>query len=63
MVSLVALSNKMQINIKYDGEIPEKIPGEVKKGMLIINVNQKKEAIKDVDWPLLGELMYSVTKD
>lgn len=63
LVSLVALSNKMQINIKYDGEIPEKIPGEVKKGMLIINVNQKKEAIKDVDWPLLGELMYSVTKD
>jgi hypothetical protein len=53
----------MQISIKYDGEIPEKIPGELKKGMLIINVNQKKEAINDVDWPLLGELMHSVTKD
>jgi hypothetical protein len=63
LVSLVALSNKMQISIKYDGEIPEKIPGELKKGMLIINVNQKKEAINDVDWPLLGELMHSVTKD
>jgi hypothetical protein len=63
LVSLVALSNKMQISIKYDGEIPEKIPGEMKKGMLIINVNQKKEAINDVDWPLLGELMHSVTKD
>ena len=63
LVSLVALSNKMQISIKYDGEIPEKIPGEMKKGMLIINVNQKKEAINDVDWPLLGELMHSVTND
>jgi len=61
VVSMVAMSTKMQISIKYDGEIPERIPGDLKKGMLIININQKKEAINDVDWPLLGKLMLSAT--
>ena len=61
LVSLVAMSNKMQISLKYDGEIPEKIPGDLKKGILTININQKKEAINDVDWPVLGELMISTT--
>ncbi len=63
LVSIVALSKEMQISIKYDGEIPEKIPGDFKKGMLIMNLNQKKEAIHDVDWPLLGELMLSAANE
>ena len=61
LVSMVAMSNKLQISIKYDGEIPEKIPGDVKKGFLIVNIDQKKGAIQDVDWPVLGELMISAT--
>jgi len=59
LVSMVAMSTQMQISIKYDGEIPEGVPGEIKKGMLIVKINQKKEAIRDVNWPVLGELMIS----
>ena len=59
LVSMVAMSNQMQICIKYEGEIPEGVSGEIKKGMLIVKINQKKEAIKDVNWPVLGELMIS----
>lgn len=59
LVSMVAMSTQMQINIKYDGEIPKGVPGEIKKGMLILKINQKKDAIKDVNWPALGELMIS----
>jgi hypothetical protein len=59
LVSMVAMSTQMQINIKYDGEIPKGVPGEIKKGILILKINQKKDAIKDVNWPALGELMIS----
>ena len=59
LVSMVAMSTQMQISIKYDGDIPEGVPGEIKKGMLIVKINQKREAIKDVNWPKLGELMIS----
>ena len=59
LVSIVALSKEIQISIKYDGEIPDGVPGDIKKGMLILKINQKKEAIKDINWPALGELMIS----
>ena len=59
LVSMVAMSSQMQISIKYDGEIPEGVSGNIKEGMLIVKINQKKEAIKDVNWPVLGELMIS----
>jgi hypothetical protein len=59
LVSIVAMSKEIQISIKYDGEIPDGVPGDIKKGMLILKINQKKDAIKDVNWPALGELMIS----
>ena len=40
LVSMVAMSTQMQISIKYDGDIPEGVPGEIKKGMLIVKINQ-----------------------
>ena len=63
LVSMVAMSNKLQISIKYDGEVPEKIPGDIKKGILVVNINQKKDTISDVDWPVLGQLMISAVMD
>ena len=44
--------------IKYDGKFQKASPGRSKKGMLILKINQK-DAIKDVNWPALGELMIS----
>ena len=38
---MVAMSTQMQIICSDDGEIPEKIPGDLKKGML--SESQPKE--------------------
>ena len=58
-ITMEAQSNKLQITFEYDGEIPEKIPGSIKKGKAVIDIPQKADAIGNINWPVLGELMMS----
>ena len=54
-ITMEAQSNKLQITFEYDGEIPEKIPGCSRR----VDIPQKADAIGNINWPVLSELMMS----
>ena len=64
IIEIEAQSTKIQIRIihQYD-EIPAKIPGVMKKGVLVIDIPQTAAAIGDVDWPKLGEILLAPVSD
>ena len=59
LVSMIALSNRLQICIQHDGESPEGFP-KTKGGQIILTIDQKKSAVNDIDWPTLNDLLLSV---
>ena len=50
---------KSKINIKFDyeGELPDRIPGEIKSGKLVVGLDKKAATIGEVNWQKLGEMM------
>ena len=59
LVSMIALSNRLQICIQYEGESPEGFP-KTKGGQIILTIDQKKSAVNDINWPSLNDLLLSV---
>ena len=59
LVSMIALSNRLQICIQHDGESPEGFP-KTKGGQIILTIDQKKSAVNDIDWPTLNDFLLSI---